>query len=1351
MINKKPILRFGSGFETPELKKDVQELQTLLKQGGFLPETAPIDGLFDHQTEKAVKLFQNSKNLESDGVVNFETWSYLELLFEPNSSLINNAINLDYTDTFKEISSHSNQGNKHHILRLGDGINTPELQDEVKYLQELLKDNHCLEETSLTDGLFWRKTEAAVIKFQKSRNLVADGIVNEETWHNLETQVIQATLEKDQIKLPSINVNLNQENIKTIIQLSQNELTEKYPTLMMGDGLNTPHLQTAVKSLQQLLQKQGLLGENFALDGFFWIETETAIKQLQQNNNLEENGIVTQEIWEILESNLTVESVESLDHKLEEKEVITPQQITISPEQIKPVEVTNFNNLEASKSINMIEPSANISYHNLTIGDGLNTPELQEEVKYLQKLLENQGFFPENFCVDGLFWQETEMAVKAFQNQNNLPQTGIVNTATWLALENEKYHELILSKNQEQTNQFAFKSQFLKSEDLTENVIENTNLITEIPENQEIKTDNDLTLKLGAGIDTPELQEQVKYLQTLLQEWGILGLDLEVNGLFWRETQEAVKKFQQQHNLTVDGIVNQNTWQVLKGLSPISEEFDQSNLTENLPENQPIKPEFETILEVLKPTDLSLPPISESQENENIINQSQPKMVGLNLPSSKKINKNYSNLKLGDGIYNESLKDEVKYLQTLLKRHNFLPQDAEIDGLFWHKTENAVKEFQKSRKLVADGIVGNLTWNALEEVATSLNLSNTVNKNANLSNNNYPILKIGDGMTNTQLQPDIKRLQKLLQKHQFFPQDQTIDGLFWRETEKAVKAFQKSKNLVADGVVADKTWKALEKEPVKIAVNYSSQKPVLKLRDGIDTPHLKDEVILLQNLLKKWNVLNKNTISDGLFWKSTEEAVKAFQKSQNLVVDGVVGAKTWQLLEKTPPITPSKPTIINNQNMNRKEPILKLRDGVDTPHLKDEVQRLQTLLKKWKFLPDQSPIDGLFLQGTETAVKAFQKSRNLTADGVVGDKTWEFLKKNPEPINVNKYPVLKLGDGIKTPQLIDAVKRLQLILKTYRFLPENTVIDGLFGEETETAVKLFQQTQNLTADGVIGEKTWQFLESLIDGKSIVRPVLKIQDGIDFPDLINEVKSLQNLLRERNLIRIADGLFGKDTENAVKIFQRNNNLMADGVVGKGTWSLLSNQNITTYVPLRKFSNVNLVNTLINAISNTTIKRFASQSIPLILQEAQKYNVTDKGQIAYILATAQHESRLGQWMVEFASGQAYEGRRDLGNTQPGDGVRYKGRGFVQITGRRNYTDWSQRLGIDLVNNPHKATDFAIAAKILVLGMRDGTFTSRRLSQYVSGSMRDFYNARRVINGLDQATHIAGLAQNFFTAMS
>jgi len=160
---------------------------------------------------------------------------------------------------------------------------------------------------------------------------------------------------------------------------------------------------------------------------------------------------------------------------------------------------------------------------------------------------------------------------------------------------------------------------------------------------------------------------------------------------------------------------------------------------------------------------------------------------------------------------------------------------------------------------------------------------------------------------------------------------------------------------------------------------------------------------------------------------------------------------------------------------------------------------------------------------------------------------------------------------------------------------------------------------------------------------------------------------------------------------------------------------------------------------------------SEHISRILTEARAQGLSNE-QTAYVLATATHESNLGLHMEEFASGAAYEGRSDLGNTQPGDGVRFKGRGYVQITGRANYADWSQRLGVDLVGDPSLAEDPDIAARILVQGMKDGTFTGRGLDRYINDSGTDYVNARRIVNGdvAKNGARIAADASRYATAL-
>jgi Predicted chitinase len=76
------------------------------------------------------------------------------------------------------------------------------------------------------------------------------------------------------------------------------------------------------------------------------------------------------------------------------------------------------------------------------------------------------------------------------------------------------------------------------------------------------------------------------------------------------------------------------------------------------------------------------------------------------------------------------------------------------------------------------------------------------------------------------------------------------------------------------------------------------------------------------------------------------------------------------------------------------------------------------------------------------------------------------------------------------------------------------------------------------------------------------------------------------------------------------------------------------------------------------------------------------------LAHFLAQLIHESGSFRYMEEIASGQAYEGRKDLGNVNPGDGKLFKGRGPIQITGRANYRRYGKKIGIDIERHPEIA---------------------------------------------------------------
>ena len=169
------------------------------------------------------------------------------------------------------------------------------------------------------------------------------------------------------------------------------------------------------------------------------------------------------------------------------------------------------------------------------------------------------------------------------------------------------------------------------------------------------------------------------------------------------------------------------------------------------------------------------------------------------------------------------------------------------------------------------------------------------------------------------------------------------------------------------------------------------------------------------------------------------------------------------------------------------------------------------------------------------------------------------------------------------------------------------------------------------------------------------------------------------------------------------------------------------------------------------------------IETILDYWESQELTDLRQLAYLLSTVVWETAWTcQPINEIGSDTYFFGMYDkggtrpdvakrLGNTVSGDGIKYKGRGFVQLTGRANYQKFTDLLGIDLVCQPDLALQTDVAAQILFIGTQQGIFTGKKLSDYFTSKVSDWVGCRRVINGQDKATEIAQIALKFYTALS
>ena len=218
----------------------------------------------------------------------------------------------------------------------------------------------------------------------------------------------------------------------------------------------------------------------------------------------------------------------------------------------------------------------------------------------------------------------------------------------------------------------------------------------------------------------------------------------------------------------------------------------------------------------------------------------------------------------------------------------------------------------------------------------------------------------------------------------------------------------------------------------------------------------------------------------------------------------------------------------------------------------EKVKEVQgKLLKAGMKLP-KFGADGDFGEETENAVMAFQAKYKLAIDGIVGPKTMAKLNeviapKAPSKESEKKQKSNLIKEGDKGSKVVEVQKKL--IAHGENLNPYGA--DGDFGPKTEKAVKSFQSKKGLSVDGVVGPKTMAELNK--SPKKVVK-----DDGkaiVAYPGLIKKGSRGKNVKRIQRAVgvNLVDGIFGSDTEKAVKVYQKRHGLQVDGLVGRVTWN------------------------------------------------------------------------------------------------------------------------------------------------------------------------------------------------------
>ena len=589
----------------------------------------------------------------------------------------------------------------------------------------------------------------------------------------------------------------------------------------------------------------------------------------------------------------------------------------------------------------------------------------------------------------------------------------------------------------------------------------------------------------------------VKKLQQALKNLGYLKGS--VDGDFGDATETAVKAFQAQNGLTADGVAGAKTLSVL---------------------------------------------YSDSAKKA-------PTTTVTNTPKATATP--FTSYKNGDSG------PEIKRMQQRLKVLGYLSGSA--DGDFGDATEAAVRAFQKQNGLTVDGKAGTNTLNLLysssaKKATTKATATPRATTKATATpkadNLNYYLENGSSGAKVRTLQNRLIELGWLVGE---------ADGSYGNATEHAVKAFQaRYSSLWTDGVAGPDTLKILYG-----AGAATAKTPAASLGMSLSHGDDGDAVKAMQKRLKELGFYTKSV--DGDYGSTTKAAVIAFQTANGINATGKAteatlnklysaSAKNSDYLTDTDnatkeedededdegdttssnTTTEQKPSEATNIEVNG---YTTLRRG-DTGAA---VKELQQALKNRGYYSGK--IDSTFGSGVYTAVKAFQKANGLKADGVAGPATQTLLYGSRASSSDTSTSLKKGSSGTK-------VRNLQYVL--YELGYYDGTINGEYGDTTADAVRAFQINNDITpVDGVAGTKTLKVLYS--DDAVGATASSGAYETLSKGDKGTLVVELQERLVKLGYLSEVTGEYDSATVEAIKNFQRRNDLTVNGKANSNTQSVL----------------------------------------------------------------------------------------------------------------------------------------------------------------------------------------------------
>ncbi|ARP44167.1 Peptidoglycan endopeptidase LytF [Geobacillus thermodenitrificans] len=375
----------------------------------------------------------------------------------------------------------------------------------------------------------------------------------------------------------------------------------------------------------------------------------------------------------------------------------------------------------------------------------------------------------------------------------------------------------------------------------------------------------------------------------------------------------------------------------------------------------------------------------------------------------------------------------------------------------------------------------------------------------------------------------VKELQQLLKEKGFFSYPQAT-GYFGPITEEAVRAFQKAANLPVTGVVDDAT--------------YAKLRAFVPTARTLSVGMRGDDVKVLQQRLKQLGYFKYPEIT-GYFGTVTEAAVKQFQQANGLKVTGKADAVTIERLRQA----------VSKQTTTTSSSPVTLKIGSRG----SEVSELQKNLKLLGYFTYPTAT-GYYGTITADAVRRFQKDNGLPATGSVDSTTLGRIadavkKKTAPPAKENSSSVyLKIGTrGEKVKQVQTNLKQLG-----YFTYPE---ITGYYGTITADAVRRFQKDNGLPVTGSVDSTTFGRIEDAVKKKT-APPAEENRTSIylTIGTRGEEVKQVQTNLKQLGYFTYPEitGYYGTITADAVRRFQKDAKLQANGIVDSQTYERLIGQ-------------------------------------------------------------------------------------------------------------------------------------------------------------------------------------------------